>query len=487
MMPSLLPVLLFSLFNIIESVILYEFIPNNVGISKVDLYMKFGLTKALPAGSMIVIAADFASYILANGNIQDNCWSNIDYVNCEISSGIIQLYTSSSIPAYTTMTFYFDNIFDFTSQTPGDTALGFSVTSSWNGVTITEDASNTNIVTIGASVADTFTVLGISADNPTIGDMTNFRFIFATSADVNPGDNILIKFDRVFNPWIAEPAELDITDRNDQNFYHVDCSSDTLGSIQCTAGHWYLNVTGVTNTINAGTLFYLSIKNVLTPDLSNIHFSLYIFNSANQLKIYWNDADMSTTNSLPANAIDIKTVSLSDNYLWDTSDYFFEFYLDFSLTLTNDYSFYILFPQQYDFNSNNTAIPCSAAYQEDGGSLTTWITSQSCSYYNNYVIFRIPSNSGSYSFSATTKITISLYGIVNPRWAQINPWGSAWGDTNFYGDTYYISDKFEIEVFQESLSVIAGRSFGLMHSGYVGLSKAVKQFAFKYPQGCKIY
>ncbi|CAG9322358.1 unnamed protein product [Blepharisma stoltei] len=486
MMPFLLPAFLLFLFNMIESVILYEFIPNNAGISKVDLYMKFGLTKALPAGSMIAIGADFATYRYADGDIKDYCWSSIDYFSCTISSGIIQVTTSLSIPAYTAMTFYFDNLFDFTSQSPGDTALGFSVTSSWNGVTITEDASNTNIVTIGASVADAFTAYGIGANNPTIGDMTNFRFIFATSADVNPGDNILIKFDRAFNPWIAEPAELDITDRNDQNFYYVDCFSDTLGSIQCTAGHWYLNVTGVTNTINAGTWFYLWIKKVLTPDLSNLYFRFYIFNSANQLKIRSSDANLRITNSLPANAIDIKSVSLSDNYLWDTSNYFFEFYLDFSLTLTNDYSFYILFPQQYDFNSNNTAIPCTASYQEDGGSLTPWITSQ-CIYDNNYVIFGIPSNAGSYSFSATTKITISLYGIVNPKWAQINPWGSAWGDTNFYGDTYYLSDKFEIEVFQESLGKIAGRSFGLMHSGYVGLNKAVKQFAFKYPQGCKIY
>jgi hypothetical protein len=121
--------------------------PNAAGLTDVDVYLSFALTLFVPAGGTLSLNAGFASWNFASGEINDYCWSNIQYSDCSMSGSKVVITLANDLPAHTNVMVYLDGAVDLPS-TAQTTTAGWQVTSDWNGQELTTDASTSWLFTV---------------------------------------------------------------------------------------------------------------------------------------------------------------------------------------------------------------------------------------------------------------------------------------------------------------------------------------------------
>ncbi|CAG9322324.1 unnamed protein product [Blepharisma stoltei] len=455
----------------------YEVFPNGAGVSNVDLYLSFAFPNSIPPNSIISIKPGFSSWNHNVGHINDYCWSNINYLSCiKTNDGNIAITTSAKIISGTKIEIYLDDCLNL-PWSPGDYP-GFSIISSWNGVIITYDDSSTNIFTVLPNSLGVFRSLTIGTKFHNTGESSDFVYALASNIKVYPGYQLWIKFDRAFNPWIAEAKELDIIPKNSQNSHYIGCSSKNLGNITCTANHWWLMAKNIENFIDSGAWLNITIKNVIVPYLPgtyNFRFWTYILDNNTYLQAHSN-IGVNAKLVYSQNIIELKSIIVSDNHLLSISDYEFQFFVG-EISVPEKREILFSFPWQFNLAKNNATLTCFSSYfdeLEDPLYEIPWITlaESSCLYYNNYIRFMIPEGLGK-TFSRWHRIKVVIKGVINPQWGfKTSPgyWDS--------DKTSYYSDKFEIGILNSSGIGFLAKTYGLVHNGYVSFIKSNQTFEF---------
>ncbi|CAG9314827.1 unnamed protein product [Blepharisma stoltei] len=453
--------------------------PNFAGAVGADIYLSFSLTKALPAGSLIDISAGFASWSRSSGSIKDYCWANIDYTSCSITSSKVELAITNSLPASTTVQIYLDAALTLPS-TAGATTSGWQITTSWNSVTITTDSTGTPF-TVGAAVSTAITITSIKiSDITNAGEAGTYVFSFSSAAAIASGDYFVVQFPRGFDAYIGDATNT-YSDCLPSTWY-LGCSSTALGSVSCTADHWYLLVSGLSKTATASSSIDLTVQGVRNPTAGSTgYFNIYHYKSDGTVKAFITSTTSVTTTAVSPSSITLKDVMTDSTQLSASAKYTFDFYVP-SGTYTNDNKIVITFPEQFNLQlyiGSSASASCSTSYYDESNGTGTdhtkalsWISVTSCAVSGQQITMALPSGT-SQTFATTSKIQIALSSINNPQWGLDRPSTDKWWDnvyTSPYGDYSYWTSRFGLAITSTTNTAISYKSYGILNSAYLGFA-----------------
>mmetsp|Transcript_14067 Transcript_14067/g.14121 ORF Transcript_14067/g.14121 Transcript_14067/m.14121 type:complete len:238 (+) Transcript_14067:3643-4356(+) len=219
-------------------------------------------------------------------------------------------------------------------------------------------------------------------------EYSSYTFKF-TSAQVDTSDNFWIIFPRSsYDPYIGN-ADNYLSDCL-PNLYYIPCSSLSLGSISCTADHWYVVVSGIDTTVTAGTTIDITISEVMNPAKGNTgYFEVYHLNSAGTVKAYEEEFGTVTTTDLTPASVIFKSITTDQAELLESANYNLQFY--YANTVNNTLRFEIGLPAQYDNTLQmDDSTSCSSVYYDQSGKVNTssstalyWFSGTSCNVEKN--------------------------------------------------------------------------------------------------------
>ncbi|CAG9312525.1 unnamed protein product [Blepharisma stoltei] len=455
--------------------------PNIAGATS-DIYLSFSFSKAIPAGSIIQINPGFvSSWALSSSTIQNSCWTDQYTSSCSVSGSYVSLTLGNSLAASQAIQVYLDSA--LTLPTSNSTTSGWTISTTWNGVSITADSTSGSTATfpfvIGTAVSNVITLASIVQVNTTsAGEVSSYLFTFSSASAVATTDSFIIQFPKDFDPHVGD-AKAVLNDCSPNNFY-LTCGSSALGipsGTLCSADHWYVVVTGITKTLAASASIDIQVNMVQNPVAGTTagKFSFYQYGSDGSVKSYLQSASTVTIGSNVANIVSLKNVTVDSTELANSATYTFNFYA--AATYTPDYIISILFPQQFNNQLKmGTSSSCKSVYYDESSSSTSTTTSTafssatSCSVNGNNVTLAFPSGT-SLAMASTSRIQVQLTSFYNPEWGFTRTAG--WDVTDyatFTGTTSpdEWSNKFDIAVSQFSTGKTYARSYGVLHSGFIG-------------------
>ncbi|CAG9328924.1 unnamed protein product [Blepharisma stoltei] len=452
--------------------------PNQAGLKAVDIELDFSLSVNIPAGGVIKITNGIGSWLYTSGSIANYCWSSLKYSSCQLQNSAVQLTLSSDYSSGGYISVYLDGAMDLPSIN-GTTTNGFSITSLWNGVTLTTDSSSTPL-TINDNAPTTITPdsTPISVNFPHANEKSRYNFTFSSGSNIDSGDSFWIVFPNTYDPFIGDA--LNSLSSHGQTYY-LSCSSSALGSsISCSASHWILVISGITSSVTAGTSLSILVWYIRNPskgDTSN--FIVYHMSSSESVKSYTSSYGKVTISDVPS-VLTLKGVSVADSELLETTDYTFDFYT--SGTFTSQYSFYINFPDQYSlyYSRGSQAATCSCVYYDESGTTDTdstkavsWNPTTSCQASYNYFEVEIPSST-SQQIKSNYRISVTLSSIPNPEYGLPRVTSSYWDMTDYttFSDYDFWTTRFEVLVYDNTNLSIIGKSYGLLNSAYLGFTRS---------------
>ncbi|CAG9312215.1 unnamed protein product [Blepharisma stoltei] len=456
--------------------------PNQAGIPGVDFFLSFSLPKRVPAGGTISISAFDTWQYSASGDIKNSCWSNIVYSSCTVSSGSseIILTLSQDLLSSTTVQVYLDNALNLPSSA-GTTSGGFKVISAWNGVTITSDTTaasfTVNSAVTGTLVPATSNSLTMSITNAAEYSSYTFRF---TSAQVDANDYFWIIFPRsYYDPYIGK-ADNYMTDCEPYSYY-IPCSSSSLGSISCTADHWYVVVSGIDKTVSASTTIDITISEVMNPAKGQTgNFEVYHLNSAGTVKAYEEEFGTVTTTDLAPSSVIFKSISTDQVELLEIANYTLEFY--YAGDVNNTLRFEIGLPSQYDNTLlMNDTTSCSSVYYDQSGKVNTssstalsWFSGTSCNVEKDKFELSVQTTK-TFNFNSADMLSLEIE-AYNPQWGferhakNFDYWDIEDNSTFSWHD--YWSSRFEIKIYNDTANLVLGKSYGVLNSAYIGYNRS---------------
>lgn len=455
--------------------------PNFAGQTYVDVWLSFSLSYDIPAGSKISIDAGFASWkYSASENLKDKCWSSVDYSRCVMESNKATMTIAEDVAKGDEIELYLDSALDLT--TTGTITSGILITVSYGGVTIIQDISPGKTFTIGELVTTALTITEISPDILNAGEYASYTFSFKSAAEVEIDDYIVIRFPKDFDPYIGNSQNL--LAGCEPNSYYIGCSSETLGNVVCTVDHWYVKATGVSISKDINTALDLTVIGVSNPAAGSLGaFTMWHFGSDDILKAFVAlEASVSPAISDVAQTLILKSVVTSNAKISETGTLTFDFYMDSEIDVTDDHAFYLWFPLQYhldlDFDSSLT---CDSVYYDESGATGTVITDDkiwvsgiaSCTVGEQSVTLSVPKDA-TFTFKDDMRISIILQATPSPQFGLERTDGDDWDtqETDVFGEFSVWTERFEVMLVDITNANVVSKSYGVLHSGYLGLSQS---------------
>ncbi|CAG9310326.1 unnamed protein product [Blepharisma stoltei] len=452
----------------------------NVANTIADIYLSFSFSKAIPAYSTIQINPGFvSSWTVSSSNIQNSCWTDQYTYSCTVSGSYVSLTLANSVAASQAIQVYIESALTLPSS--NSTSSGWTISTSWNGVSITADSTTVTTATfpfvVGTAVENAITLASITQVNTTTaGEISSYAFSFSSASAVATTDSFVIQFPKEFDPHVGD-AKLVFNDCLPNNFY-LTCGSTALGITSgtlCSVDHWKVVITGITKTVTAASSIDITIDMVQNPVSVSGTFSFYQYGSDGSVKSYLQQSGTVSTTSNVANIVSLKNVTIDSTELSETATYTFNFYA--AATYTPDYIISILFPQQFNNKLKmGSSATCKSVYYDESSSSTSTTTSttfsstSTCTINGNNVTLSFPSGT-SLTTASTSRIEIQLSSFYNPEWGFTRSAG--WDVTDYETFTGTIepdewSNKFDIAISQFSTGKTYAKSYGVLHSGFIG-------------------
>ncbi|CAG9325862.1 unnamed protein product [Blepharisma stoltei] len=444
--------------------------PNFAGAKDVDIFLTFSFTKPLPWNTIIYISPGFSTWT-QQGDIKDYCWSNIDYLSCNINNGKIELILSKKLDEYYTVQIYLDSALDLPINA-GVTSNGWQISSSWNSVTITSDSLPGIPFKVEPSINAQISIWGISVnDRKNTGETTSYSFNFSSEVAVEIGDYFVIQFPRDFDAYIGDAVQ-SLPDCFPDDWF-LDCSSSLLGKVVCRVDHWYLIVDEISYRVAENKYIDLTVNSVKNPSAGVTgYFSILQYNELEAIKAFIGTKKTVSISAAP-NLVTFKGVSTENTELsTDRASYFFDWYA--TGIYDSDYVFYITFPPQYNLKLNlNRAVGCIPSYFDDSNNPIAgmaWNNDGSCTVSGSSV-FMLIAPGVSKEFQSQSRIRLNIYDINNPEWG-LQRFDDLWDiqDPSSFGWYSLFSEKFEVSILNTKTHLVSSRSYGVLHSGFLGYS-----------------
>lgn len=431
-----------------------EIIPNGVGLTASVLKLGFSLGHSLPRTGVININSATGVW-KKTGTVSSDCWSSLEFSSCEIVDNVLIITTTEDYTAGDTISLILDSLFASPS-TSGSTTGGFTVTTTFNGITIDADSSSApsslQKLTVNSLPSATVTQNSTIEIYPsTIGELASYAFVLSSSAIVSLSYSIVFTFPKTFDPYLG--SGLEKYPNGDPENYYIQCASDTIGleNIICKVDHWMVKVSGISTNIAIGTWMNITLYDIKNPTTIGT-IGVYILKSSGSIISHNSALTVMSSTSLPSNLI-IRSLSLSTSQRRENSTYTIETYLQ---SASAGSEIVVNFPYQYHLSRDNPdSVTCT-------GYSTSWsIVETSCQIMNNSVVFAVSSD-----FSSSDLVTLTMI-VQNAEWGfeEISDIDAAEGFV-------YWTNKLEVGVLENGEFLL--KSSG-QHGAYAGFSHIMQE------------
>ena len=447
--------------------------PDTASTDGVSLLIEFSLENPLPPSSSITVKSPTTSWA-QNGDIKDKCWFSLKYSSCTVSGNSLTIVTDEE---YTdeNLKLLIDEIIDTPLSISDE--LSVSISTTFNGVSIDQDGDaggNQTLVLVNPPT-EIFSEVGegVSIEPKNVGVEATYSFLFSISTNIVKDDQVWIKFPEDYDPYLGQ-AEVKFAWGEPDNYY-IDCASEVLGNINCKVDHWFLIISEL-NTVLADTEISLTIQKVSNPSTqSSLYFKFYLLNSEKSIKAFKSDFSSPSLSTSPGSNIKVRSISTSNQYLKELSDYNFTFYLH-SITFSSYDLLLIKFPVQYtlDWDLLYDSVLCESFHVDESLSSVSlnskkWDSATNCSYLGSNVFAMNVSQIG--SWTSSDRISIILKGIPNPEWGfSREEYFDGQSNQYFAGFTEW-TGEFEIGAFGSSSGDLIGKSFANVNPAFVGFNR----------------
>jgi len=453
--------------------------PNTVGLTYVDLYLKFSMPHALPACGVIAITSPLQ--IKQSADVKNSCFfSPLLYSACTVNGSTISLSLAQNYAAGTALELYLDAMVDNPTTTAA-TTTGFMLSASW-GATVTDfDATGTaqSTQTYTATAAPTATLAGMTTNSltfspKTAGEVATYVFDFKDTAPYAVGEQYWIVFPSQYDYFLGDTWAWYI---NELNVYYIECSSTQLGvTMWCQVDHNIVIVSG-SQAVTGGGEIILSINGVTNPAAGQTNaFQIYHV-SATGAYLSLTMTYGTVTPLAPATSnIAIRSLTMTDNRLFKSSDYAWRIYI--TDAMNTDSQLQLLYPKEYDLNKfdRKDSYNCATTWQNFDTTATiktqqNWNAGTSCANTGNLVVLAPPTTA--ITFTANHLIRFSLTAVATPQYSLKRESQGITTDFDMTDNvlwplwTYWAS-KFTFFVYRTNVVNLfySSRSYPNMHASY---------------------
>lgn len=243
----------------------YTLIPNNASAGTADADFSFKVDRELPMGSTVQIKFPTnLGVALAQGDINNSCWSMLKYQTCKInSSSELELVMAVDVAADTLIDLYVNKGYTLPTNVNISTDV-FKVSASYAAQTLVTDAAtlvSTKQFTAAAAIAGTLSGQVFAMSNKNAGEYADYTFTFKSTTGYTATDKIVIYFPVEFDPFVGHASQwLD----NESGTYFMKCSSSAMGLSWCTVNKWKVTIVGTT-PVDAGVDIDITLHYVSNP------------------------------------------------------------------------------------------------------------------------------------------------------------------------------------------------------------------------------
>jgi hypothetical protein len=364
--------------------------------------------------------------------------------------------------------------------TTAATTTGFSLTASWGGTNTDLDVSGSGQTTqtYTATAAPTATLAGVTTNSLTFspknsGESATYVFDFKDTAPFTVGDQYWVVFPSQYDYFIGDTWAWFV---NEPNVYYIECSSVQLGTTWCQVDHNIVIVTG-TQAVTGGGEIVLTINNVINPVAGQTSaFQIYHVSATGAYLSLTMNYGTVTPTVLANSNIAVRSLTMTDNRLFKSSDYAWRIYLIDAMN--TDSQLQVLFPREYDLNKfdRKDSYNCATTWQDFTTTATiktqqSWNTATSCTNTGNLAILTAPTTAS--TFNANHLIRFSLTAVGNPQFSRRRTAQAITTDFDATDNvlwplwTYWAS-KFTFFVYRTASTnlIYSSRSYPNMHSSY---------------------
>ena len=451
-------------------------IPMNAGLpSAVDLYLKFSFNYGIPAGGSFDLTLANLVWQYSSGDLSDYCWLNGNYyITCELSGSTLTVYLAEDYSANDELEMYIEGgVKNPANTTPVTGAISFAA--HYGSLTIFTDAAATSFT--ATSAAAVITEPEISADPTNIGEVADYSLSFKSPVDFAEDDSIWIQFPDDYDFFLGGAEEMF---QEEEGSHYIDCASAAFGDIWCTVDRRIVVVSGA-GAVVAGAAIDVELYGIMNPSMLSTttgNFMVYHYDPINSTaKAALQTFGTVTLTAAVSSNILIKSVEISDNTLFGSSDITLTFYMAETMIATD----WILaeFPSNWELEGDSYS--CDATVQNDSDvdsedhSELEWISSTSCAAAGNSISLDMPDTENR-QFTSNHIVRWNLKAVENPEWAIERAVEADWEFELTDEDTFtlydYWTEKFNIIVYDSANRAITSRSHLETHDGYLGFFDA---------------
>lgn len=438
-----------SLSTLNSTVSLVEIWPNSTSTSAF-FYIEFSFPNDLPEGSTLSITSPVNSW-LVTGDISSVCDCSLNYTSCEVSGNAIEIVIDENYVKDNTITLMIDHALEIDKS--GTAEYGVKVSSSYYGITTDEYQDDGVFLEIGSELGDLLVTLSISPlSTCEFGDYT---LNFLTSLEA--GTVIQIFFPLEFDYFLGASSQTYIV--TDPDVFFIPCSA-SFGTVECGVQHRAVQITlGEKITDSSITLY-----GIINPIFKDSYSAIKVYAiSPSGVVLGYEYLTVSGITDFEGANIRIRRLSKSNNYLQNTADYTFKFYLDGFYD--SGLSFIITFPRMFFVDRDtDSELECSLSYVNTTESLTLeteiGTTGQCINIKKNQFLLNMTQN---FTFSSEILAILVIKDMVNPEWGRSM-------EDELDSDVYTVFDQWAPQLTITLLfdSQYKGKSYTNLNSAFTG-------------------
>ena len=460
-----------------------QIFPPNANIGLAEMYVKVSFPYDLPASSSIVTNPPYPP-ITATADMREKCHlSPLRYTSCAITASTFTIILGEDYKANTSLEIYVHQGVTAPTEVPATTApVGFKITTSWFGVTITDDSAITQY-TVKPKVTGTITAgtTAIDFSPKNAYESATYTLTFTSSVPVKATDKIIVGWPADFDPYLGVAEQSYETETGS---FYVSCSSTLIGTAYCVMDHWFMLVHG-TQDVEAAKEITITVSGVRNPPTGTTGtFLVWHVNRNLELQAINVNIGKVTTTGL-AKELDIRKVDASSRFISHTADYSFEFYLSDAIGTSTELWF--VFPPELAISmlTGTTDFPCAATYSDQSGAGkadVAWNSNTSCKLRGKDTVV-LPAPTAATSFTSVDQVNVKIAGLPTPEWALERYPKSAFWDFDDIDPVVWTvyswwTSQFKIFVYQTDANNRAylSRPYSQQNAAYLGFLQPLRTF-----------
>jgi hypothetical protein len=469
--------------------------PQNAMTTDLDLYLKFALANSVPKAGVLELTSPL-TFKISSSNTKNQVWlSPLKYSAVSFSSSTLSITLAEDYTADTILELFIDKAVDNPTSTT-TTSTGFTLRSSWGGVTLDTDVSqtlqSTQQFTASEALGSTLTAStsnSLTFSPTTAGEYATYSFNFKSSvkfATANQiwidspvtfasGDQIRIEFPNEFDPFLGDfwPGDSD-----GRRSYYVGCSSPQLDAVLCKVerGTVMLSIPSQLAT-NALTVSVMRVKN--PPASTTGNFRILHMDSQANPKSYNMAFGSVTPTELPKGSELMMVILKNEDASSAVSTLTATFTLEEDIQLKHKLR--LLFPPEYELSP---AFEVSCTVWVRSRVLKQWAQSESyptksCSVTGNSVELPFPTQTVSSLTYDLLKLT--LLNAPRPYWGWSLPEDQLdvflkVSDSDAYHVSYdLLTTSFTVQVFDSTALSIKSSSYPSLGRSFAGFAEKSEQ------------